>query len=441
MVGNQPRIGGPSARARMMVDDSAVILKRFFFVQREVILMQAGWMPGTDLWDYKLLLPEFIWQDSRTTDELRTRVLELRYPERRITPDEDAKLLAIVRSMRNAPNSTAFVETLRLAIKPMLLRTYETYLSMIDHLNDGPTVRILEHAIIDLRRQIDRLSKAAIVAQEVYGEELVKAKAWIQAIRELAAQLEPKLLEAGELSDVTFVSAAQGGKPFEIARTCARDKRFNVTRFHWPDSLDLNFSPGEGLQLQMRQATHHANEIFAAETALECLFDLADEAPHEFLIDACRWAYDEIRHTQMGFSRFREWGFDNSEIPLSTFHYDAAAQADPVVRLAMIFYAETTFIHTKSQRKKYFGDFGDQLSSHDMDFDWADEQIHVGYGKRWLQHFLESRADKRTPLDLREEGEACVIRMRATATEQDRTDVMRSFERIMSKAKRLTIAE
>ena len=30
----------PSARAKMMVDDSAVILKRFYFLQREIILMR-----------------------------------------------------------------------------------------------------------------------------------------------------------------------------------------------------------------------------------------------------------------------------------------------------------------------------------------------------------------------------------------------------------------
>ena len=100
MVHNKARIGGESARARMMVDDTAVVLKRFYFLQREVILMQAGWMPGIELWEYKLLLPEFIWQDSRTTDELRQRMLELRYPERRITPDDEQKLLDIVRSVR-----------------------------------------------------------------------------------------------------------------------------------------------------------------------------------------------------------------------------------------------------------------------------------------------------------------------------------------------------
>ena len=275
----------------------------------------------------------------------------------------------------------------------------------------GRRCDILEHAIIDLRRQIDRLNKAAIVAQEVYGEDLVRASTWICGVRDLTAKLEPRLLNPESLEDVEFDSAKHGGKPFSIARHCARDKRFNVTKFHWPDSLQLDFGPGEGLQLQIRQATHHANEIFAAETALECLYDLADEAPHEFLVDACRWAYDEIRHSQMGLTRYREWGFEDYEIPMSTFHYDAAAEVDPIVRLAMIFYAETTFIHTKSARKKYFGEFGDKISSHDMDFDWADEQIHVGYGKRWLQHLLDVRGDKRTPLDLREEGEACVIRM------------------------------
>ena len=47
-------------RARLMVPDSAKILKRFYFLQQEMILMQAGWLPGTEHWQSKLLLPEFL---------------------------------------------------------------------------------------------------------------------------------------------------------------------------------------------------------------------------------------------------------------------------------------------------------------------------------------------------------------------------------------------
>jgi hypothetical protein len=35
--------------------------------------------------------------------------------------------------------------------------------------------------------------------------------------------------------------------------------------------------------------------------------------------------------------------------------------------------------------------YGDSLSEHDMDFDWADETLHASYGKRWLKELLAAR--------------------------------------------------
>lgn len=216
---------------------------------------------------------------------------------------------------------------------------------------------------------------------------------WSRAVGNLLAPTQSPTQSTGEFNPSRF-----GGKPFSIQRLGERDARFRLLKFAWPDMLDPKFGAGEELRLQVRQAVHHLNEVWAAEMAAACLYDLSAEADHEFLVDAARWCYDEIRHCRMGFTRLREWGFTLDQMPLCAFSYNAGAESDALTRLGIIFYFESTYIHTKSQRMKIFGQAGDRVSSHDMDFDWADEQIHAHYGSKWLGHFLKKRGDTRAPV-------------------------------------------
>jgi hypothetical protein len=59
----------------------------------------------------------------------------------------------------------------------------------------------------------------------------------------------------------------------------------------------------------------------------------------------------------------------------------------------MLFFFETKNIGRKPERIHAFQRLGDAVSEHDMDFDWADETIHAGYGKKWLQKILEARGE------------------------------------------------
>ncbi len=432
------RIPAPDARARLMVADSASILKRFYLIQRELVLMQAGWLPGTDHWQSKLLLPECLWQDALVAEEFRRRVLELRFPRREIIVGDDAPIILLLRQFRNAPNGVAFIEALRQVLKPLLRTVYRNYLNRIDRLDDAPTVRILQHEIADIQEQLERWAIVAHDAFKAYPDRHAATRQWIVGARTIAKALG-NLLGPSPVDSVMPNVAEFGGVEFAISRTGVRDRRFNLNRFAWPDNLDRSIGPGVGLQLQVRQSVHHLNEVWAAEMAAACLFDLAAEAEPEFLTDVARWCFDEIRHCRMGFTRLSEWGFPMSEMSLGTFPYDAGADANSLTRLAMIFYFESTYIHTKPERAKIFGDWGDKVSSHDMDFDWADEQIHTHFGTRWLKYFLEKQGDSRRPSDFGSEAEACVKQAIATATKTDRAMTQGAFETMMKRAQQLAV--
>ncbi|HEX7587818.1 MAG TPA: hypothetical protein VF478_05840, partial [Anaerolineae bacterium] len=158
------KMPAPDERARWMVAESAGILKRFYFIQRELVLMQAGWMPGTEHWESKILLPEFLWQDALVAEEFRRRVLELRFPRREVIVGDDAPIVALVQAFRDAPDSPAFVEGLRQVLKPIMRTAYKSYLDRIDSLDDAPTVRILQQAITDIDEQLVRWAAASVDA-------------------------------------------------------------------------------------------------------------------------------------------------------------------------------------------------------------------------------------------------------------------------------------
>jgi uncharacterized ferritin-like protein (DUF455 family) len=422
------------SRGLLMVADSASILKRFYWLQRELVRFAAGWMPGVSNWQSKLLLPEFLWQDALICNELRQRVLELRYPLREIDLPPDESLVELWSGFAAAPSGEAFTQGLWRIVKPLFRTALSAYLQQADHLDDGPTIRILTQAIEDIDHQLARAQAASDDLQIALPDRANSIKRWCEGLEQWSRALGDLLAPTQMIGE--FDPSRFGGKPFSIQRLGERDPRFRRLKFAWPDMLDPKFGAGEGLRLQVRQAVHHLNEVWAAEMAAASLYDLSGEADHEFLVDAARWCYDEIRHCRMGFTRLREWGFTLDRMPLCAFSYNAGAESDALTRLGIIFYFESTYIHTKSQRMKIFGQAGDRVSSHDMDFDWADEQIHAHYGSKWLGHFLKKRGDTRAPVRFRSQAEDCIEAYRRGASEADRAESLQVFEETMALAQK-----
>lgn len=431
------KLKGDFERSAMMVPEAAAVLKRFYFVQRELVRLQAGWTPGTEHWETKLFFPEALWQDELTAWQLRERVLELRYPERRIEPGDDAGCIAFWRALGDAPTGSAFAAAFYTRAKSELAKAIRQYLDSTDALDDAPTVRILRHALQDITEQQERAVANAQNRARAFPGEQVAEEAWCQVVDRAFEKLPALWWNPTEEADFgqAIAELSTLRVNFSIARKGVRDRRFKRALFSWPDSLAPARGAGQGFELQVRQAQAHLNEIWATEMAAACIYDLMDTGPVEFLHDAARWCFDEARHCRMGFTRLTDWGFEKHEMPLGSFSYDLGETLDPITRLGVIFYFETTYIHTKSDRTKSFAEFGDRTSSHDMDFDWADELIHTYYGKHWLEYFLAQEGNGRTPRQIKEAALAAVEAIRAAATPQDVADTERLYGETMEKAR------
>ena len=166
----------------------------------------------------------------------------------------------------------------------------------------------------------------------------------------------------------------------------------------------------------------------------------ADVLPWEWIYNSARWTYDESRHCRMGYERLMAWGLDPAEIPLGTYIYESATtpnDADiPTSLLGMLYFFETKNIRHKPARRELFHSYGDWLSEHDMDFDWADETIHASYGKRWLKELLAARGqDPGAYEDVRKKCETLVKSYVGTATAAEISDIKAVAARLLDKAR------
>jgi len=362
--------------------DTAQLLKRFFFCERALLTTMAAWIPSVAPLEIKTSLARFVWQSSETAHALGNRVFELRFPSRLLVEEgADRALIELFCAVKDAPSDTAFLVSTGRVLLPALRDSYREYLRDSDEIADGPTHRFLSVSLAEKEEQIAAFEQWT----EGCGVEAIK---WAEEVAKRLAQLGGVGVEPASPG---VTANLPGSKPYVVPDQPARDQRFWQCRFYWPDIVDPDYPYGEGLQLQLRSAVSHLNEVWAIEAGGIMLNAFADVLPWEWIHDAARWTYDESRHCRMGYARLMAWGFDPAEIPLGTYIYDCASGEDPIYRLGMLYFFETKNIRHKRTRADKFHSYGDKLSEHDMDFDWADETMHAGYGKHWLKELLAAR--------------------------------------------------
>jgi hypothetical protein len=320
--------------------------------------------------------------------------------------------------------------------KPALLHAYRGYLHLADELGDGPSRRFMAQAVREKEAQIAALTEWLPLMRSAEPNADPVADAWV-------AQLRMQLNNLGGIG-LDTIDAPRGAPPllagrvpFALAQVPARDARFCLVRYYWPDIIDPDYPYGEGLNLQLRSAISHLNEVWAIETGGALLHAFAADLGWEFIVDAARWTYDEARHCRMGYERLLAWGFAPEELPLGSYIYDAAYGQDPIYRLGMLFFFETKNIKKKPERIQKFNAYDDAVSQHDMDFDWADETRHAHFGNQWLTRLLDLRQDTPDPRIVRARCNELVDQFTATATDQDRAAIRAIADRLVARAQQL----
>ena len=421
--------------------DTAQLLKRFFFAERSLLVSEAAWIPAIAPLDIKTNLARYVWQSAEAANSLRERVFELRFPSRMMEDEgNDHALIAIFDAVRDSPSVPAFLLSVGTVLLPAMRNAYQSYLQASDLIADGPTHRFLTLAVREKTEQISGFDRWIAAARSENLEVWSEAAAWTDEVAQRMSAVGGVRAESPGPS--LPAERLPGARPYSIPAHPARDRRFWPCRFYWPDIVDPSYPYGEGMQLQLRSAISHLNEVWAVEAGGVILSAFADVLPWEWISNSARWTYDESRHCRMGYERLMAWKLDPSWIPLGTYIYESATTVDardiPLNLLGMLFFFETKNIRHKPERARLFHSYGDSLSEHDMDFDWADETLHASYGKRWLKELLAIRGrDPAAYEEVRKNCEQLVNDYVRTRTPAEVAALRSAADLLINKAKQL----
>ena len=185
-----------------------------------------------------------------------------------------------------------------------------------------------------------------------------------------------------------------------MPRIVQRDARWRPALFHLPHENKYDKAGiaawkriealDQRVAMQVWSAISHFNEIWAADVPASIMWELDNER-WDFYLDLARWAWDETRHSTMGWRALESWGWDVPDlIPFAYATYNALGSVPPIQRLALLYFYEEGLLRagTKQIEIKILESAQDDGSIQDMDYDWADEAIHVNFGYTWLKHLL-----------------------------------------------------
>ncbi len=377
------------------VDNASFFLKRCYVVERRMMCTLSAWFVDTSQWDLKRQLSLDMRETSLHADALRSRVLELRYPRRDVDKKYDPEILAFMGEVAKASSSEEFVAGVYGLLLPELLQAYNAYLDRTDLLDDAPTVYALRHIVMDKQAQIYRMQ--ALVNRVIPGALDTNTVEWRDYLRQYLASIGG-FSGTDERKAKPENHACAGRPTYEVGRQVTRDSRWRPSLYHLPHENKYDVEGRKAWQrieqldkriaMQVWSAISHFNEIWAAEVVAASMWDLQDQ-PWDFYLDLARWSSDETRHSTMGYRALEGWGWDAPDlIPWGNALYNAMGPMPPIQRLALLYYYEEGLLRsgTKQIEIKILESAQDDGSVQDMDFDWADEAIHVSYGFKWLKH-------------------------------------------------------
>jgi len=152
----------------------------------EVRLMEtlARWVPTTPETEVKLTLGSHIWDVAQHADSLGRRTHELRLPPQH-SLEPSAAYVGLLGDVAASTQSDRRVAAFYDCMLAGLARRYRDYVARVDPLLDGPTLRIVEHILVDIARM---KTEGQALRDEVPGVASTDA-AWLEGLRRREAEL------------------------------------------------------------------------------------------------------------------------------------------------------------------------------------------------------------------------------------------------------------
>jgi len=123
----------------------------FRFVSVFLMETLAKWIPTTPELEAKVLFGRHVWVLAQHADQLGRRTGELRAPAQYSHPPTEG-YVRVLETLASSAGTVERVAAFYDAFLPDLERRYREHVAAVDHIDDEPSVRIIEHILFDLAR-------------------------------------------------------------------------------------------------------------------------------------------------------------------------------------------------------------------------------------------------------------------------------------------------
>jgi len=381
----------PPSSGEIDIDENRRLLNRYRYIAHEGLPVLAGWLPATARFELKCELGRALWEDTQHVNALYLRLREIQSPA--FQKPADAALVRLMQELLHAPDELALAVAFWRVLKPALHTALVAHEGATFPNSDLPSVYALGHIVLDLSRQVARV-ETLLDAWEAEGRFSPAVAAWESHVRAL-------LRDAGGVSGreprgTVPAPAASVWRTFVPAVEAARDERFtdlgSVGRVAAPPPEDAYE------EHTVFEFERYSSEMLAAETVALVMFHHFENMPWEFIVDAARHLYDEVRHCLMGYEWMRRHGTDPFGTPQCLNIFKWRSQFRPVEQYCLLTMGnEVNAFPYRHRRVEEHRRAGNRLSEQFVRYDIADETQHVRFGNRWLPELLKAAGESRSP--------------------------------------------
>jgi hypothetical protein len=391
--------GGPG----LQVEENVQLLKRYNWVETRLTDLYLAHLTATPEWEVKDAFCLHVWLDSEHAKWLQERVAELRHPPHNFHQPPDAALEAWLQEALRSRGTVELLTAIYRVIRPALLEAYRSHMERTHPLVDQPTRRFLRF-IIQEEEEMVQWGQAALDALTQDPEARRTAEAWeahLRAYLEAAGGVTGSRMPEGPNARMPEPRAAE---PFEPDFFPRRDTRFESFNYHFPPHWIYAQQDRPADERMLALVCKRLLEMDVPEMMTSILWRATREAqeagrprPWDYTADMCRQIWDEARHSMMGEAWLANRGVDFTRIPLNIgFSLGLNKLATAKEAHAALYWIEQGLMPKTTGKAYEFRtarEAGDRLAALFMDYDWADEVLHVHIGRRWLVKEMGSREE------------------------------------------------
>lgn len=372
-------IENPYSLGAYGVEENASLTRRYEFIHRQLVFIQAGHLPKRSRWELKIALGKHLYEDSEAATAFRARALELRQNPRALSRDPDQRLTLLMGELLHANSDAELLVGIYEVIKPALFAAYKAQMKKTQQLADQPTIRMLRQVCWDLEAQLEWGASAIAELVDGVGK------------REVVGEFQQKLTEflraAGGVDgqNTGALPAAprrwRSHNTYSLPHRAVRDERFPGTvhyRDGAPDYAQTTVEEKLYWLMRVRQEEMEVPELLGAVIWQQ------QNQPWEFIRDAARHLWDESRHAMLGQAALEAEGIDWMQYPQHTSIYDVNVTNLPAAAYVWLSMGiEAKAMAKTGKRAEY--EFARDVAKHPLfaqfnDYDWADEVVHAHFG-------------------------------------------------------------